>query len=211
MKSFFVTLVACALVTLSLVGAVGVAQAQPFATGFLPTLLSAETTTTPEDVVEQVKKQLLPEFESILSPAQRDRLQAEIVDAKASLRKAFKKITLSTDQKAKLATVFKSLPKKDIFASLTPEQKKGLFSKKDFMPTPEAISDKINAKMQMAKYKGAMMPTSEAINQKINAKMKLAQDKAAAKAAPAPTKAAPASIGEKVSDAIEAIKDAVAE
>lgn len=204
-------LVACAVVALSFVGAVGGAQAQPFAAKFLPTLLSAETTAPPEDVLEQVKNKLLPEFENILSPEQRDRLETEIVDAKASLRKAFKKITLSADQKTKLATVFKTLPKKDIFASLTPEQKKGLFSKKDFMPTPEAISDKINAKMQMAKDKGAMMPTPEAISQKINAKMKLAQDKAAAKAAPAPTKAAPASIGEKVSNAIEAIKDAVTE
>lgn len=33
--------------------------------------------------------------------------------------------------------------------------------------------------MQMAKDKGAMMPTPEAISEKISAKMKLANDKAA--------------------------------
>lgn len=204
MKRFFVTVIACAMVALSLVGAVGIAQAQPSVTDLLPSLVGAETTTAPDAILKQVKEEILPQFETILTPAQRDRLQTEIVDAKASLRKAFKKIALSTDQKTKLATVFKTLPKKDVFAALTPEQKKGLFSKKDFMPTPEAISDKINAKMQMAKDKGAMMPTSEAISQKINAKMKLAQEKAA-------TKAAPVSIGEKVTEAIEAIKSAVAE
>lgn len=204
MKRFFVTIVACALLSLSLVGAAGVAQANPFGTAFLPNLLGTETSVSSEQILEQVKSQILPQFETILSPEQRDRLQTEIVDAKASLRKAFKKIALSTDQKTKLAMVFKSLPKKDVFAALTPEQKKGLFSKKDLMPTPEAISAKINAKMQMAKDKGAMMPTPEAISQKISAKMKLAQDKAA-------TKTAPAATGEKATEALNAIESKVAE
>lgn len=203
MKRLFMTIVACAIMTLSLVGAIGVAQAQPSITTLLP-LLSTETTTPPEAILEQVKNQILPQFETILSPEQRDRLQSEIVDAKASLRKAFKKIALSTDQKTKLATVFKSLPKKDIFAALTPEQKKGIFSKKDFIPTPEAISDKINAKMQMAKDKGAMMPTPEAISQKISAKMKLATDKATAKTAPT-------AMSEKLTEALNAIESKVAE
>jgi hypothetical protein len=204
MKRLFLTIVTCAIVVLSLTGIAGVAQAQPSMTAFLPNLLGTEASVSPEQVLEQVKSQILPQFETILSPEQRDRLQTEIVDAKASLRKAFKKIALSTDQKTKLAMVFKTLPKKDIFATLTPEQKKGLFSKKDFMPTPEAISDKINAKMQMAKDKGAMMPTPEAISQKISAKMKLAQDKAAAKTAPAP-------VSEKATEALNAIESKVAE
>ncbi|MBW4694445.1 MAG: hypothetical protein KME27_22085 [Lyngbya sp. HA4199-MV5] len=204
MKRFLMTMIACAVLVLSLLGAAGIAQAKPMVR-FLPTLLGAETAASPETMIEQVvRDQILPQFESILSPEQRDRLKTEIVDSKASLRKAFKKITLSTDQKTKLATVFKSLPKKDIFASLTPEQKKGLFSKKDFMPTPEAISDKITAKMQMAKDKGAMMPTPEAISKKINAKMKLAQEKAAAKASPAPG-------SEKATEALNAIESTVAD
>jgi hypothetical protein len=204
MNRFLVTIAACALMALSLVGAVGVAQAQPVTT-LWPKLLGAETAAPADELVEQMRSQLLPQFESILSPEQRDRLQAEIIDAKASLRKAFKKIALSTEQKTKLATVFKSLPKKDVFASLTPEQKKGLFSKKEmFMPTPEAISDKINTKMQMAKGKGAMMPTPEAISQKISAKMKLAKDKAAANTAPVPA-------AEKATEALNAIESKVAE
>ena len=179
------------------------AQAQPVTT-LLPQLLGAETP-APEALLEKMRSQLLPQFESILSPEQRDRLQAEMIDTKTSLRKAFKKIALSTEQKTKLATVFKTLPNKELFASLTPEQKKGLFSKKEmFKPTPEAISDKINAKMQMAKDKGAMMPTPAEINQKITAKMKLAKEKAAAKTAP-PVPA------EKSTEALNAIESEVAE
>lgn len=203
MKRLFVTIVACAIMALSLVDAVAVAQAQPSFTALLP-ILGAKASASPEAILEQVRNQILPQFESILSAEQRDRLQAELVDEKVSLRKAFKKLALSTDQKTKLATVFKSLPKKDMLATLTPEQKKGLFSKKDFVPTSEAISDKINAKMQMAKDKGAMMPTPETISQKISAKMKLAQDKATAKTAPAP-------VGEKATEALNAIESQVAE
>ncbi|PSB24466.1 hypothetical protein [Stenomitos frigidus] len=205
MKRLLVTIATCVLLTLGCVGGVGVALAQPSVGTLWPNLLSAEPPASSDVLLEQMRSQLLPQFESILSSEQRDRLQAEIVDAKASLRKAFKKIALSTDQKTKLASVFKSLPKKDIFASLTPEQKKGLFSKKEmFMPTPEAISDKINAKMQMAKDNGAMMPTSAEISQKISAKMQLAKDKAAAKMAPAPTV-------EKATEALNAIESKVAE
>ena len=203
MKRFLVTIAACALMALSFMGAVGVAQAQPVTT-LWPQWLGAETP-APEALLEQMRNQLVPQFESILSPEQRDRLQAEITDTKTSLRKAFKKIALSTEQKTKLATVFKTLPNKDVFALLTPEQKKGLFSKKEmFKPTPEAISDKINAKMQMAKDKGAMMPTPEAISQKISAKMKLAKEKATAKTAPA-------AANERATEALNAIESKVAE
>lgn len=204
MKRFFVMLAACALITLSMVGTTGMAQAQTAVATLIP-LLGAEAIAPPDDLLEQVKNQILPQFETILRPEQRDRLQTEIVEAKASLRKAFKKIALSSDQKTKLAMVLKSLPKKDVFASLTAEQKQELFSKKAmFKPTPEDISNKINAKMQMAKDKGAMMPTPEEISQKISAKMKLAQDKAAAKTAPA----AP---GQKMTEALNAIESKVAE
>lgn len=203
MKRFFVMLAACALITLSLVGVSSVAQAQTAVAPLVP--LGAEAIAPADALVEQVKNQILPQFESILRPEQRDRLQAEIVEAKASLRKAFKKIALSSDQKTKLAMVFKSLPQKDIFAALTVEQKQELFSKKElFKPTPEAISEKINAKMQMAKDKGAMMPTPESIRQKISAKMKLAQDKAAAKTAPPAPE-------QKMTEALNAIESKVAE
>ena len=204
MKRLLVTIAACVLLAFGSVGGVGMALAQPSVGTLLPNLLSAEPA-APEALLEKMRSQLLPQFENILSPEQRDRLQVEMADAKASLRKAFKKIALSSEQKTKLATVFKTLPNKDVFASLTPEQKKGLFSKKEmFKPTPEAISEKINAKMQMAKDKGAMMPTPEAINQKITAKMKLAKEKATA----APT---PETVGEKISAKLEMLKSKLSE
>ncbi len=179
MKRFLMTIAACVLIALGCAGGSGVALAQPLVGVLLPNLLGAEPPAVPDALLEQMRSQLLPQFERILNPEQRDRLQAEMVESKASLRKAFKKIALSSDQKTKLATVFKDLPKKDVFASLTPEQKRELFGKKEmFKPTPEAISEKINAKMQMAKDKGAMMPTSEAIGEKISAKMNMAKSKA---------------------------------
>ena len=191
MKRFLMTIAACVLIALGCIGGSGVAVAQPLVGVLLPNLLGAEPSTVPDTLLEQMRSQLLPQFERILSPEQRDRLQAEMVESKASLRKAFKKIALSSDQKTKLAMVFKDLPKKDVFASLTPEQKRELFGKKEmFKPTPEAVSEKINAKLNMAKDKGAMMPTSEAIGEKISAKMNMAKSKAAV-----PT---PAEIVEKI-------------
>ena len=204
MNRLLVTITACIFIALGAIGGMGMALAQPPVGALLPNLLSAAPPATPDALLEQMRNQLLPQFESILSPEQRDRLETEMTDTKISLRKAFKKIALSTEQKTKLATVFKTLPNKDFFASLTPEQKKGLFSKKEtFMPTPEAISDKINAKMKLAKDKGAMMLTPEAISQKISAKMKLAQEKAAAKVAPA-------AASEKATEALNAIESKVA-
>jgi|SRR5579883_123361 len=204
MKRLFVIILAGTIVVLSVVGVVGVAQAQPSVATLWPNLLGAEVSAPPENIVEQLKTQVLPQFESILSPEQRDRLQAEIVDAKASLRKAFKKIALSTEQKTKLANVFKTLPKKDVFASLTPEQKKGLFAKDAFKPTPEAISDKINAKMQFAKDKGALtMPTPKEISDKISAKMKLAKEKAGM--------APPVEPAEKATEALNAAESTLAD
>lgn len=191
MKRLLMTIAACVLIALGCAGGSGIALAQPLVGVLLPNLLSAEPPAVPDALLDQMRSQLLPQFERILNPEQRDRLQAEMVESKASLRKAFKKIALSSDQKTKLAMVFKALPKKDVFASLTPEQKREIFGKKEmFKPTPEAISEKINAKMQMAKDKGAMMPTSEAIGEKISAKMNMAKSKA--------TMPTPAEIVEKI-------------
>ena len=92
-----------------------------------------------------------------------------------AFRKAFKSLTLTPEQKTQLKAVFKDLPKKDAFASLTPEQKKELFLKKKqmFMPTPEEITEKINAGM---KSKG-LMP--EKVSEKVKEKMKLIENKMA--------------------------------
>ena len=116
----------------------GVAEAQLLKTS---PIVGVEGTIS-TDTFEQVKTKILPQFENILTPQQRDELANAMAGEKASLRKAFKSINLTPEQKTQLGTVFKSLPKKDIFASLTPEQKKELFMKKKelFKPTPEEIA-----------------------------------------------------------------------
>jgi hypothetical protein len=75
--------------------------------------------------------------------------------------------------------VFKAIPKKDIFATLTPAQKKQLFlkNKQLFIPTAEEIGDKITAGMKMGKDKSPLAPSSESIVEKIKAKMKAAEVK----------------------------------
>lgn len=137
MKRLLVTVLACVF---SLMFITGVAEAQLLKTS---PIVGVEGTTLSTDTFEQVKTKILPQFESILTPEQRDKLETAMTGEKASLRKAFKSINLTPEQKSQLGTVFKSLPKKDIFASLTPEQKKELFMKKKelFKPTPEEIAE----------------------------------------------------------------------
>ena len=137
MKQLLVSIFLSTMVLLNLV-VVDIAQAQPLnATMFLG--LETVETTKPGEVIEQLKTQL----ETILTPEQREKFQSAIVDNKASARKAFKSLSLTPEQKSKLVTSFKSLPKKDIFTSMTPEEKKQFFmSKKEFFqPTPEEIAE----------------------------------------------------------------------
>lgn len=147
MKRKLASIFACLMVLLNLV-VIEVAQAQPLMEISLPGLQNIKLTEPQVDLQKQLETDLLPQLESILTPEQRDQFKSEISEG-SSLRKAFKSMSLTPDQKDKLTDVFKSLPKKDIFATLTPEQKKALFMKKKelFMPTPEEISDKINQKM----------------------------------------------------------------
>lgn len=106
---------------------VDVAQAQSINVGKIIGVQAVETSKLGE-IIEQLKTQL----ETILTPEQREKFQSAIVEG-TSARKAFKTPSLSPDQKSKLATSFKSLPKKDIFTSMTPEEKKQFFlSKKAF-------------------------------------------------------------------------------
>lgn len=153
MKRKLVTIFACALVLLNLVIA-GVAQAEPtwLKAGNTPAarpLLIADASPsmpasqTTDDMIEKLKNEFLPQLESILTPEQREKFQSAIVDEKMSLRKAFKEITLTPEQKTKLAMTLKSLPKKDIFKSLTPEQKKEFFMRKRdfFAPTADEIAE----------------------------------------------------------------------
>jgi ABC-type transporter MlaC component len=135
------------------------------------------------DYLEQIKTQLIPQLESILTPEQQTQLESAMTEGKASFRKAFKSMLLTPEQKTQLATVFKSLPNAEAFSSMTPEQKKQLFMKKKemFMPTPEEITQKISdgMKSKETQSKGALMPSLEEISQKISAGMKMMKSKMA--------------------------------
>lgn len=148
MKRKLVSIFACLMVLLNLVVG-GVAQAEPLMGISLPGWENIKRTEQQVDLMKRLETDIVPQIESILSPEQRNHFKSKISEG-ASLRKAFKSMALTSDQKEKLANVFKSLPKKDFFASLTPEQKKALFMKKRelFIPSAEEISEKINEKMK---------------------------------------------------------------
>jgi hypothetical protein len=130
------------------------------------------------NLLVKLETEILPQIESVLTPEQQAEFAAKVA-AGTSFRKAFKAVTLTPAQKTKLSAVFKAIPKKDIFATLTPAQKKQLFlkNKQLFMPTPEEIGEKITAGMNMAKDKSPLAPSAESIVEKINAKMKAAEAK----------------------------------
>ena len=105
----------------------------------------AATTTAVEtgvDAIEQLKTTILPQIQNILTPEQQKQLETALVSDKGSIRKAFKSLMLTPDRKNKLAAVFKSLPKKEIFTSMTPAQKRQFFmtKKEIFLPTSEEIA-----------------------------------------------------------------------
>lgn len=113
--------------------------------GVLPSIAATATTPVVEkavDAIEQLKTTILPQIQNILTPEQQKQLETAIVSDKGSIRKAFKSLMLTPDQKTKLAAVFKSLPKKEIFTSMTPAQKRQFFmtKKEIFLPAPEEIA-----------------------------------------------------------------------
>jgi hypothetical protein len=80
------------------------------------------------DPFTELKSKIVPELEKILTPEQRTQFE-DAVSSGTSLKKAFKTITLTPEQKTKVGTMLKSVPK-DYFSSLTPEQKRDLFMQK---------------------------------------------------------------------------------
>ncbi|WNZ24928.1 hypothetical protein HJG54_20120 [Leptolyngbya sp. NK1-12] len=171
MKRKLLSFFACLVVLLNLL-IVQPAQAQPFIQISLPGLSNlgfskAELTPEQKAIIEQLEDEIVPQLETILTSEQRDQFISAIGEGK-SFRKAFKSITLTPTQKSQLASVMKSIPKADFFATLTPEQKKGFFMKKKdmFMPTAEEITEKINAGM---KKKEMFAPTAEELSEKIGA------------------------------------------
>lgn len=161
----------CTLVSLTLAASPASAKPFPFS---LPFFNGIDLTEGQETLFEELQSKYVPEIESILYPEQAEKFEQAIQEG-YSLRKAFKRMALTLEQKSELAAVMKSIPKGELFAALTPEQKKEVFmSKKEmFMPTPEEIAEKIKAGMESkAMYApdaegSEMAPTPEEIAEKI--------------------------------------------
>jgi hypothetical protein len=156
---------------LALMVAISPAQAKSAA---LPWFQGMDLTTDQQELMEKLESQYVPQIEAILFPDQREKFEQAIEEG-YSLRKAFKSMALTKEQKSELSAAMKSVPTQELFAVLTPEQKKEVFMKKKelFMPTPDEIVEKIEAGMK-AKEKffpdtpGAKMaPTAEEIGEKI--------------------------------------------
>jgi Spy/CpxP family protein refolding chaperone len=158
-------------VLVAFVVVIGPAQAKPLA---LPWFQDVDLTASQQELMEQLESQYVPKIEAILFPNQRENFEKAIQEG-YSLRKAFKSMALTLEQKSQLAATMKAIPKQELFAALTPEQKKEVFMKKKelFTPTPEEIMEKIQTGMK-AKEKFApdvpgaeMAPTAEEISKKI--------------------------------------------
>lgn len=80
------------------------------------------------DPFVELKSKIVPELEKILTPDQKTQFE-DAVSSGVSVKKAFKSITLTPEQKFKVGVMMKSVPK-DYFASLTPAQKRELFMQK---------------------------------------------------------------------------------
>lgn len=151
------------------------AAAMPFPFS-LPWFQDIDLTEDQQVLMQQLQDKYVPQIEDILFPEQREKFEEAIQDG-YSMRRAFREMYLTPEQKTELASVVKRIPKSSIFASLTPEQKKEIFMKKKemFRPTPEEIQEKIKAGME-AKGKFApdgpgseFAPTPEEIGEKIKA------------------------------------------
>ncbi len=230
MKRVLFSIIVCTALVLNLFIS-GVAAAKPMFN--LPFLAGASGTEAlpAEELTQLLETKVLPEIESLLTPEQREQFIMALADGK-SLRKAFKAMTLTPDQKAELAAYLKSsMYGKGVLASLTPEQKKQFFLKKAeaFTPTadeiaeqivgkmplakdtgnvePQALTDKIAEKLKMFMGKGTgIKPTPEEIGQKIVDRKKFGQSMNPMKAKPVGTPT-PEEIGERVTGKIKAAQE----
>ena len=135
-----------ALLALTLVVQPALAAPFPFS---LPWFQDIDLTEDQQVLMQQLQDKYVPEIEEILYPDQRERFEEAIQDG-YSMRRAFREMYLTPEQKTELASVVKQIPKSSIFASLTPDQKKEIFMKKKemFMPTAEEIQERIRAGME---------------------------------------------------------------
>lgn len=178
MKRALIVIFACALFLVSSLYTSRV-QAQPLLALSLPGFQTASTPTDAQkELLQLLEDEIIPQIANVLTPAQREQFEIAIENG-SSLRKAFKSITLTPDQKSQLGTTLGALSKKDLFATLTPEQKKELFMKKKelFMPTAEEIVEKITEKLKVAEEKVTGKLTPEEIGEKISEKFKMIQSK----------------------------------
>ncbi|WP_156119601.1 Spy/CpxP family protein refolding chaperone [Leptolyngbya sp. KIOST-1] len=161
----------CTLASIALVASP--VSAKPFSFA-LPLFENVDLTAEQEALIEELRSKYVPQIESTLFPEQREMFEQAIQNG-YSLRKAFKAMALTTEQKAELAATLKTVPKGNLFAALTPEQKKEVFlNKKDmFMPTPDEIAERIKAGMESkATFApdapgSEMAPTPEEIAEKV--------------------------------------------
>ncbi|MBF2003600.1 MAG: hypothetical protein IGS38_23120 [Synechococcales cyanobacterium M58_A2018_015] len=185
MKRALMVVAICLLMLINL-AVTSVAQAQSLVAIDIPGL---ELTSQQQDFLNQLETKILPQLENILTPEQKQQLQAALSEGGLNLRKIVQSLSLTPDQKDQLSAVFKSLPKDDLFADLTPEQKRQFFLQKKqyFMPTAEEISERISTKMKLKEdmmgTKNGFAPTAEEIGERISAKMKLFKSKLEAKMA----------------------------
>ncbi|MGG6241048.1 hypothetical protein ACQ4N7_20690 [Nodosilinea sp. AN01ver1] len=161
----------CTVLSLILVASPVSAKPFPFS---LPLFENVDLTAEQEALVEDLRSKYVPQIESILFPEQRKKFEQSIQDG-YSLRKAFKAMALTMEQKAELSATLKTVPKGNLFAALTPEQKKEVFMNKKemFIPTPDEIADRIKAGMESkASFApdapgSEMSPTPEEIAEKV--------------------------------------------
>jgi Spy/CpxP family protein refolding chaperone len=135
MKQFFISILVSLIVVFAATTWVRVSPS-------IAATATAPVVETGIDAIEQLKTTILPQIQNILTLEQQKQLETTVISDKGSIRKAFKSLMLTPDQKTKLAAVFKSLPKKEIFTAMTPAQKRQFFmtKKEIFLPTPEEIA-----------------------------------------------------------------------
>jgi Spy/CpxP family protein refolding chaperone len=119
MKRTLIAFFACVMCMLTGLSFAHSAQAAP--------MLVADATVAPDAFME-LKSKIVPELEKILTPEQKTQFE-DAVSNGTNLKKAFKSITLTPEQKSKVGMMLKSVPK-DYFSSLSPTQKRDLFMQK---------------------------------------------------------------------------------
>lgn len=158
-------------------------------------LASPNSAYAESSALESLKSEVMPQLTEILTPSQQERFEESLSQGE-SFRKTFKALLLTPTQKRQVKAVLSSVPEKNVFASLSPMEKKGLFLKKKeaFMPSSEEIIDKINTGMPEGetmtkdvedkikaglKRRDEFMPSSDSIIEKIESKLKTDIEEAA--------------------------------